>query len=185
MAAREILNASALTRALSRIASEILERNGGLADVALVGVRTRGVPIAERLAAKLEKAEGVKVPVGILDITLYRDDIGTAGRPPAVQPTRIAFREEDKTIILVDDVLHTGRTVRAALDALIDLGRPRRIQLAVLIDRGGRELPIQADYVGRAVDVGDDDHVQVQLKESDGSDRVSVEPRAPAREPRP
>lgn len=177
-AVREILNASTLSRALSRIASEIIERNGGVGDIALVGVRTRGVPLAERLAARLEKAEGAPVPLGILDITMYRDDIGTSGRPPAVQSTHIDFREEDKTVILVDDVLHTGRTVRAALDALIDLGRPRRIQLAVLIDRGGRELPIAADYVGRSVQVADDEHVQVQLKEIDGSDRVSVEPKA-------
>ena len=176
---REILNASALSRALARIASEIVERNGGISDVALVGVRTRGVPLAERLAARLEKSEGVAVPVGILDITMYRDDLGTAGRPPAVQSTHISFREEDKTVILVDDVLFTGRTVRAALDALTDLGRPRRIQLAVLIDRGGRELPIAADYVGRAVDATPDEHVQVQLKEIDGSDRVSLEPRSP------
>lgn len=177
-AVREILNSSTLSRALSRIASEIIERNGGVGDIALVGVRTRGVPLAERLAARLEKAEGTQVPLGILDITMYRDDIGTAGRPPAVQSTHIDFREEDKTVILVDDVLHTGRTCRAALDALIDLGRPRRIQLAVLIDRGGRELPIAADYVGRAVQVADDEHVQVQLKEIDGLDRVSVEPKA-------
>jgi pyrimidine operon attenuation protein/uracil phosphoribosyltransferase len=173
---REILNASALSRALTRIASEIVERNGGIADVALVGVRTRGVPLAERLAARLEKSEGVTVPVGILDITMYRDDLGTAGRPPAVQSTRIDFREEDKTIVLVDDVLFTGRTVRAALDALIDFGRPRRIQLAVLVDRGGRELPIAADYVGRAADVAADEHVQVQLKEIDGTDRVTIQP---------
>lgn len=178
-AVREILNASALSRALTRIASEIVERNGGVSDIALVGIRSRGVPLAERLAEKLKKSEGVQVPLGILDITMYRDDLGTAGRPPAVQSTHIDFREEDKTVILVDDVLFTGRTVRAALDALIDLGRPRRIQLAVLIDRGGRELPIAADYVGRAIDVAADEHVQVQLKEFDGSDRVSVEPRTP------
>lgn len=177
-AVREILNSSALSRALARIASEIVERNGGVSDIALVGVRTRGVHLAERLVARLEKAEGVVVPMGILDITMYRDDLGMAGRPPAVQSTHIDFREEDKTVILVDDVLNTGRTVRAALDALIDLGRPRRIQLAVLIDRGGRELPIAADYVGRAVDVSPDEHVQVKLKEIDGTDRVSVEPKA-------
>jgi pyrimidine operon attenuation protein/uracil phosphoribosyltransferase len=174
---REILNASALTRALSRIASQIVERNGGVADIALVGVRTRGVPLAERLAGKLQRSEGLEVPVGVLDITMYRDDLGTGTRPPAVQSTHIGFREEDKTVILVDDVLHTGRTVRAALDAMTDLGRARRIQLAVLIDRGGRELPIAADYVGRAVDVGPDENVAVQLKEIDGVDRVSVEPR--------
>ena len=173
---REILNASALSRALTRIASEIVERNGGVSEVALVGVRTRGVFLAERLAARLEKSEGIAVPLGILDITMYRDDIGTTGRPPAVQSTRIDFREEDKTVILVDDVLFTGRTVRAALDALVDFGRPRRIQLAVLIDRGGRELPIAADYVGRAVDVDAGEHVQVKLKEIDGTDRVTLEP---------
>ncbi len=172
---REILNASALSRALTRIASEIVERNGGVQDIALVGIRTRGVPLAARLAEKLEKSEGTSVPTGILDITLYRDDLGGGTRPPVVQSTEILFRAEERTVILVDDVLHTGRTVRAALDALIDLGRPRRIQLAVLIDRGGRELPIQADYVGREVQASAEENISVHLKETDGADRVAVE----------
>jgi pyrimidine operon attenuation protein/uracil phosphoribosyltransferase len=175
--AREILSAAAISRALTRIASEIVERNGGVADVALVGIRTRGVPLAERLKEKLAKAEGVEVASGVLDITLWRDDIETAGPGLRVQSTQIGFRAEDKTIILVDDVLHTGRTVRAALDALVDLGRPRRIQLAVLVDRGHRELPIQADYVGKSADVSEDQEVLVRLRELDGTDRVTVSPR--------
>ena len=176
---REILNASALSRALARIASEIVERTGGARDVALVGIRTRGVPIAQRIAERMKAAEGLEIPTGILDITLYRDDLGTIGRPPTVKSTEIGFREEDKTVVLVDDVLHTGRTVRAALDALVDLGRPRRIQLAVLVDRGGRELPIQADYVGREVEVSSGENVKVELMEMDGADRVSIEPGRP------
>jgi pyrimidine operon attenuation protein/uracil phosphoribosyltransferase len=177
---REVLNAAAISRALTRIASEIVERNGGVKDVALVGIRSRGVPLAERLALKLEKAEGIAVPTGTLDITLYRDDLHAAGPQLTLQPTSLPFREEEVTVILVDDVLHTGRTVRAALDALVDYGRPRRIQLAVLIDRGGRELPIAASYVGKVVQAAPDQNVRVQLKEIDGSDRVTIETAAPA-----
>ena len=175
MPTREILNAAAITRALTRIASEIVERNGGVKDVALVGIRSRGVPLAERLAEKLRKAEGVEVPTGTLDVTLYRDDVREAGPRLVLQKTSLPFREEDVTVILVDDVLYTGRTVRAALDALVDYGRPRRIQLAVLIDRGHRELPIAADYVGKKVETAPGEDVKVHLKETDGADRVTVE----------
>jgi pyrimidine operon attenuation protein/uracil phosphoribosyltransferase len=176
---REILAPAAITRALTRIASEIVERNGGVADVALVGIRTRGVPLAERLASKLKRSEGVDVPLGRLDITLHRDDIGAHGPQPLVGTTDLPFREEERVLILVDDVLFTGRTVRAALDALADLGRPRRVQLAVLVDRGHRELPIAADYVGRFVETTPTEDVKVQLKEIDGVDRVTVEERTP------
>lgn len=175
MSTREVLSSAAISRALTRIASEIMERNGGVKDLALVGVRTRGVPLAERLAAKLEKAEGVVVPTGTLDITLYRDDVRTQGSVLVAQPTTLPFREEEVTVILVDDVLHTGRTIRAALDALIDYGRPRRIQLAVLVDRGQRELPIAADYVGKQLQVAPGEQVKVRLKEIDGVDHVTVE----------
>ncbi len=175
---REALAQVAISRALTRIASEILERHGGLGSVALVGIRTRGVPLAERLAAKLRKSEGVDVPLGVLDITLHRDDLRSAGPQPIVGTTDLPFREEDRVVILVDDVLFTGRTIRAALDALVDWGRPRKIELAVLVDRGHRELPIAADYVGKFVETTPDENVRVELKEIDGTDRVTVEPRA-------
>ena len=176
---REILNAAALSRALTRIASEIVEKNGGVADVALVGIRTRGVPLSERLAERLRTSEGAEVPTGVLDITLYRDDITAAGPQPLVKSTSIPFREEDRVVILVDDVLFTGRTVRSALDALVDYGRPRSIQLAVLVDRGHRELPIAADYVGKKIETAPDETVRVQLKEIDGIDRVTLEQATP------
>jgi pyrimidine operon attenuation protein/uracil phosphoribosyltransferase len=170
---REVLSASDITRALTRIASEIVERNGGAEDLALVGIHTRGIPLAERLAKRIQKAEGVEVPVGTLDITLYRDDLTPVGPQPIVGATHVDFELEKRTVVLVDDVLYTGRTIRAALDALMDLGRPRRIQLAVLVDRGGRELPIAADYAGRHVEADPDEHVQVSLKECDGADSVT------------
>ena len=174
---REVLNASAIKRALTRIASEIVERNGGGGEIALVGIHTRGVPLAERLAARIAKAEAVEVPVGSLDITLYRDDLTPVGPQPIVGATDIDFALENRTLILVDDVLHTGRTIRAALDALTDLGRPGRIQLAVLVDRGGRELPIAADYVGKAVEAMVGERVRVRLEKSDGKDSVTIEAR--------
>jgi pyrimidine operon attenuation protein/uracil phosphoribosyltransferase len=171
---REVLSASAVKRALTRIASEIVERNGGIEEVALVGIHTRGVPLAERLAAKLRKSEGVDVPVGTLDITLYRDDLTPVGPQPIVGETDIPFEVERRVVVLVDDVLYTGRTIRAALDALVALGRPRRIQLAVLVDRGRREFPIAADFVGRAIETEGGEHVRVSLTEIDGRDSVSV-----------
>ncbi len=171
-----VMEADDIRRALTRIAHEIVERNHGVADVALVGVLTRGVPLAERLQAALEQIEGVTVPVGKLDIGLYRDDYGAhpAGRP-SVAPTAIPFDVTGKRIVLVDDVLFTGRTVRAAISALLDLGRPACIQLAVLLDRGHRELPIRPDFVGKNVPTARHEHVQVILNEvDDGGDRVLI-----------
>jgi pyrimidine operon attenuation protein/uracil phosphoribosyltransferase len=171
---REVLSASAIGRALTRIASEIVERNGGAEGIALVGIHTRGIPLAERLAAKIGKAEGVEVPVGTLDITLYRDDL-TPVPQPIVGATNLPFELEERVLVLVDDVLYTGRTIRAALDATVALGRPQAIQLAVLVDRGGREFPIAAEYTGKKVEAGDDEHVKVRLKESDETDSVTIE----------
>jgi pyrimidine operon attenuation protein/uracil phosphoribosyltransferase len=170
----QILDPVALDRALTRIAHEILEKNGGAAELAFVGLRTRGVTLAQRLAAKIARIDGATLPVGTLDITLYRDDLGLRGAP-VVRGTDIPFSIKDKTVVLVDDVLFTGRTVRAALDALIDLGRPKAIQLAVLIDRGHRELPIRPDYVGKNLPTSRRETVAVRLREHDGEDRVVIE----------
>ncbi|MFN3198017.1 MAG: bifunctional pyr operon transcriptional regulator/uracil phosphoribosyltransferase PyrR [Bradymonadia bacterium] len=169
---RVILDPVALRRALQRLTFEIIEQNHGVEDVALVGVRTRGVPLANRLQKLLQQQEGVEVPVGELDITLYRDDVFTGLATPEVGPTHLPFEVGDRQIVLVDDVLYTGRTVKAALDALMDWGRPRRIQLAVLVDRGHRELPVAADYTGLAVDTARDESIQVKLAEIDGTDEV-------------
>jgi pyrimidine operon attenuation protein/uracil phosphoribosyltransferase len=171
------MDADRMSRALTRIAHEILERNRGLDDVALVGVRTRGVPIARRLAKLLHEINGDQVPTGALDITLYRDDLmrHAVGPQPVVRRTEIPFSIDDKRILLVDDVLYTGRTTRAALDALIDFGRPRAIQLVVLVDRGHRELPIKADYVGKNVPTSLKQSVQVRLQEIDGVDEILIE----------
>ena len=146
-----LMDADAIRRAIVRISHEILEKNKGVEDVVLVGIHTLGVPLAERLAAAIEKIEDVKVPVGKVDITMYRDDLSTLEYNPVVRNTEIDFDMTGKTVILVDDVLYTGRTIRAALDAIIDMGRPKAIQLAVLIDRGHRELPIRADFAGKNV----------------------------------
>lgn len=170
----QILDATALDRALTRIAHEILEKNGGAGELTFVGLRTRGVTIAQRLAAKIARIDGAQLPVGTLDITLYRDDLGLRGAP-VVRGTDIPFSIKDKTVILVDDVLFTGRTIRAALDALIDLGRPKAIQLAVLIDRGHRELPIRPDYIGKNLPTSSRESVAVRMKEHDGEDRVVIE----------
>ena len=170
----QVLDEAALDRALTRIAHEILEKNAGGADVAFVGLRTRGVTIAHRLAAKVAKIDGSDLPVGTLDITLYRDDLDMRGAP-VVRGTDIPFSIKDKTVVLVDDVLFTGRTIRAALDALIDLGRPRMIQLAILIDRGHRELPIRPDYIGKNLPTSRRESVSVKLREHDGEDRVVIE----------
>src|SRR5215204_1418111 len=165
----EVMDADRMSRALTRIAHEILERNRGLDEIALVGIRTRGVPIARRLARALKEINGDEVPTGALDITLYRDDLmrHAVGPQPLVRRTEIPFSIDDRKILLVDDVLYTGRTVRAALDALIDFGRPRGIQLIVLVDRGHRELPIKADYVGKNLPTAPDQSVQVCLLEID------------------
>jgi len=169
-----VMDAEKMRRALTRIAHEIVERNHGVKGVALVGVRTRGVPLAQRLARIIKEFENVQVPAGVLDITLYRDDLTTLGQQPVVHKTEIPFQVEDYNIVLVDDVIFTGRTVRAALDALIDLGRPKAIQLAVMVDRGHRELPIRADYVGKNVPTSLKEVIAVNLVEIDGEDRVVI-----------
>ena len=171
----EIMDAHDVRRALTRIAHEILERDKGSGDLVLVGIANRGDDLARRLAREIARIEGNEVPVGVLDITLYRDDIGLTPEAPEIRETRIPFDPSGKVIVLVDDVLYTGRTIRAALDALIDLGRPRTIQLAVLVDRGHRELPIRADYVGKNVPTGRSDDVRVLIDEVDGRDAVVVE----------
>ena len=170
----QVLDDQALDRALTRIAHEILEKNDGAGDLAFVGIRTRGVTLAQRLAAKIARIDGTTLLVGALDITLYRDDLNMRGAP-VVRGTDIPFSIKGKTVILVDDVLFTGRTIRAALDALIDLGRPQMIQLATLIDRGHRELPIRPDYVGKNLPTSRRESVSVRLKEHDGEDRVVIE----------
>jgi pyrimidine operon attenuation protein/uracil phosphoribosyltransferase len=169
-----ILDTISIQRALNRIAHQILERNPKISELAFVGIRSRGVPLAHRLAAIIKGIEGKTIPVGILDITLYRDDMATIAAHPVVRKTEIPFSITDKTLILVDDVLYTGRTIRAALDALIDFGRPKSIQLAVLIDRGHRELPIHADYVGKSVPTAANELVDVRLKETDKEEQVMI-----------
>jgi pyrimidine operon attenuation protein/uracil phosphoribosyltransferase len=170
----QVLDDAALDRALTRIAHEILERNGGAKELAFVGLRTRGVTLAQRLAVKLTAIDGTTVPVGTLDITLYRDDLDMRGAP-VIRGTDIPFSIKNKTVVLVDDVLFTGRTIRAALDALIDLGRPKMIQLAILVDRGHRELPIRPDYIGKNLPTSRREAVAVRLTEHDGEDRVVIE----------
>jgi pyrimidine operon attenuation protein/uracil phosphoribosyltransferase len=172
-----VMDADRMNRALTRIAHEILERNRGLDDIALIGIRTRGVPLARRIARSLHDINGDDVPTGALDITLYRDDLmrHPVGPQPRVRRTEIQFSIDDRKILLVDDVLYTGRTIRAALDALIDFGRPQAIQLVVLVDRGHRELPIKADYVGKNLPTSLKQSVQVRLQEIDGTDEVLIE----------
>ena len=172
-----VMDADRMSRALTRIAHEILERNRGLDEIALVGIRRRGVPLARRIARALRDVNGDDVPTGALDITLYRDDLmrQPVGPQPVVRRTEIPFSIDDRKILLVDDVLYTGRTIRAALDALIDFGRPRAIQLIVLVDRGHRELPIKADYVGKNLPTSAKQSVQVRLQEIDGADEVVIE----------
>jgi pyrimidine operon attenuation protein/uracil phosphoribosyltransferase len=169
-----LLDPGEMRRALTRIAHEVLERNKGAGRVVLVGIAARGDDLARRLAAEIQRIEGVNVPVGALDITFYRDDIGLRAEAPEVHETRIDFDITGTTVVLVDDVLFTGRTIRAAMDALVDFGRPQAIQLAVLVDRGHRELPIRADYVGKNVPTRKDEEVQVRLAETDGEDAVVV-----------
>jgi pyrimidine operon attenuation protein/uracil phosphoribosyltransferase len=172
---RPLMDRTDVGRALTRIAHEISEREGGPDGLVLVGIADRGDHLAGRLAAEIERIEGVAVPVGVLDITFYRDDIGMRAEAPEVHETRIGFDLTGRTVVLVDDVLYTGRTIRAAMDALMDLGRPRRIRLAVLVDRGHRELPIRPDFVGKNVPTSDDDQVRVMVSELDGEDGVLVE----------
>ncbi|PYR33031.1 MAG: bifunctional pyr operon transcriptional regulator/uracil phosphoribosyltransferase PyrR [Acidobacteria bacterium] len=176
-----VMDADRMGRTLMRIAHEILERNaapGGVDELALVGIRTRGVPLARRIAQIIREINQHEVPTGMLDITLYRDDLmrHAVGPQPLVRRTEIPFSIDDKRILLVDDVLYTGRTIRAALDALIDFGRPKAIQLIVLVDRGHRELPIKADYVGKNLPTSSSQSVQVHLMEIDGRDEVEIEP---------
>lgn len=169
-----IMDEATIDRTLTRIAHEILEKHRGIEGLVLVGIRSRGVPLARRLGEKIRGIEGREIPVGMLDINLYRDDLTTIADHPVLRKTEIPFPVDDKKVILVDDVLFTGRTIRAALDGIIDLGRPRLIQLAVLVDRGHRELPIRADYVGKNIPTARDEEVRVSLKEEDGADSVDL-----------
>jgi pyrimidine operon attenuation protein/uracil phosphoribosyltransferase len=170
-----IMDADDIARALKRIAHEILEKNRGSQELILVGIRTRGAPLAQRVAEIMKAIEGKPVPVGVIDITLYRDDLQLVAKQPVVGKTEIPTDVEDKVVVLVDDVLFTGRTIRAALDAIMDFGRPRAVQLAVLIDRGHRELPIRADFVGKNVPTSAREAILVKLSEQDGEDAVSVQ----------
>jgi pyrimidine operon attenuation protein/uracil phosphoribosyltransferase len=174
MSAR-LMDEGEIRRAVTRIAHEILERNKGAAGVVLVGIAARGDDLARRLAAEIERIEGVRVPVGVLDITFYRDDIGMRAEAPEVHETRIDVDITGRTVVLVDDVLFTGRTIRSALDALVDFGRPTAIRLAVLVDRGHRELPIRADFVGKNLPTRRDEQVRVALVEVDGEDAVEIQ----------
>ena len=169
-----IMDSEAIRRALVRIAHEIIEKNKGVEDVVIVGIRTRGVPLAQRIAAEINAIENCEMTVGMLDITLYRDDLSTLGYNPVVHGTDINFDLSGKHVVLVDDVLYTGRTIRAALDAVIDMGRPKTIQLAVLVDRGHKELPIRADYVGKNVPTSQKETIEVVLDEIDGTDEVFI-----------
>jgi len=170
----QLMSAEEIERSLTRLAYEILERNHGAAGVVLAGVRRRGAPLAERLGRKISEIERLNVPVAAFDITFYRDDLSTIDEKPVVKESVLPFPVEGRTVILVDDVLYTGRTTRAALDALVDQGRPRRVELCVLIDRGHRELPIQADYVGRHVQTSDLEVIEVRLSEIDHEERVML-----------
>jgi len=170
----KILDSDAISRSLMRIAHEILEKNKGTKELCIVGIRNRGAYLAKRIAECIEQIEKVKIPVGILDITLYRDDLTLISQQPVVHKTEIDFDISDKNIVLVDDVLYTGRTIRAAMDALMDLGRPNLVQLAVLVDRGHRELPIRADYAGKNIPTSKNETVEVHLLEPDGQDEVLI-----------
>lgn len=169
-----ILDAKQMARIIRRMAGEIVERNRDLDELLLVGIRTRGVPLAEKVAEEIERLEGSKVPVGVLDITLYRDDLSTIAAQPQVKGSHLPRPIDDCIVVLCDDVLYTGRTVRAALDELIDYGRPKGVQLAVLVDRGHRELPIQADFVGKKVPTSQSEVIEVSFESTDGSEQVRI-----------
>src|ERR1700733_8756205 len=169
---RQLLSAQEIDRTLQRVAHEIVEKSGGAKDLALIGVRRRGVPLSQRLAKAILGFAHVDVPVETLDITLYRDDPSTVGPQPVVQSTDIDFPVDDRDLVVVDDVLYTGRTIRAAMNGLFDLGRPKRVRLCVLIDRGHRELPVEASFIGTTVQTSDSEIVEVRLKEIDGEERV-------------
>ncbi|MCI0402387.1 MAG: bifunctional pyr operon transcriptional regulator/uracil phosphoribosyltransferase PyrR [Acidobacteria bacterium] len=175
----QLMSAAEIDRTLVRLAHEIVERNQGVESVALVGIRRRGVPLAARLADRIEKIEGRKVPTGSLDISLYRDDLSTVGSQPIVKAPQLEFTADGKTVILVDDVLYTGRTIRAAMNALFESGRPARVQLCVLIDRGWRELPIEATYVGRHVQTAANEIIECRLREIDEQERVMLVEKVP------
>jgi pyrimidine operon attenuation protein/uracil phosphoribosyltransferase len=177
MDARQIMTADEIRRAIIRVSHEIVERQAGTEGLVLVGIQRRGVPLAERIATAIEEHEGAALPVGALDITFYRDDLSLIAQQPIVKGTTIPVDLNDRTVVLVDDVLYTGRTIRAAMDALVDFGRPRAIRLAVLVDRGHRELPIRADHVGKNVPTSRDELVKVHLAETDGEDAVLIERR--------
>jgi pyrimidine operon attenuation protein/uracil phosphoribosyltransferase len=173
MAERQVMNQEDIRRALNRVSHEILERNRGAQDLVIVGIYTRGVLLANRVAGNIAEFEGSKVPVAALDINLYRDDLQGRARP-VVRPTNIPVGIHDQNVVLVDDVLYTGRTIRAAMDALNDFGRPKQVQLAILLDRGHRELPIRPDYVGQNIPTAVDEQVKVRLVETDGVDEVAI-----------
>ena len=175
MTARQIMTADEIRRALVRISHEVVEKHGGTTDLALVGIQRRGVPLADRMADAIEEHEGHAVPVGALDITFYRDDLSLVAHQPIVKGTDLPFDLNGLTLVIVDDVLYTGRTVRAAMDALMDYGRPRAIRLAVLIDRGHRELPVRADHVGKNVPTSQEEIIKVHLVEVDGDGEDAVE----------
>jgi pyrimidine operon attenuation protein/uracil phosphoribosyltransferase len=174
MPERTLMSSEDMQRALVRVAHEIVERNKGAKDIVLVGMQTRGVPLANRLAVTILSLEKTTVPVGSLDISLYRDDLSSLNLKPVIHRTDIPTDVTDKQVILVDDVFYTGRSIRAAMDALMDLGRPQSIQLAVLVDRGHRELPIRADYVGKNIPTSKDEEIKVYIKEVDGEDKVAI-----------
>ncbi|WP_425286420.1 bifunctional pyr operon transcriptional regulator/uracil phosphoribosyltransferase PyrR [Enterococcus faecalis] len=173
MPKKEVVDAVTMKRALTRISYEIIERNKGIQDIVLVGIKTRGIYIAQRLAERLKQLEDIDVPVGELDITLYRDDVKDM-EEPELHSSDVPISIEGKEVILVDDVLYTGRTIRAAMDAVMDLGRPRKISLAVLVDRGHRELPIRADYVGKNIPTSKTEEIIVEIEERDGADRIMI-----------
>jgi len=170
----QLMSATEIDRTIQRLAHEIVEKSGGTTNLALIGIRRRGAPLAQRISRAMRGIDGVDVPVGTLDITLYRDDLSMIAAQPVVQSSEIAFGVDDKDLILVDDVLYTGRTIRAAMNGLFDLGRPRRIRLCVLIDRGHRELPIEATYIGRTVQTSNTEIIEVRLNEIDREERVML-----------
>lgn len=175
MERKEVVDAVTMKRALTRITYEIIERNKGVSDIVLIGIKTRGIYLAHRLGERLKQLENIEVPVGVLDITLYRDDVDKTDAQPEVKKPDFPFSIEGKHVILVDDVLFTGRTIRAAMDAVMDFGRPRKISLAVLADRGHRELPIRADFVGKNIPTSSSEEIVVEVEEMDGQDRILIE----------